>query len=138
MNKENDFNHILLRRLRRDRDMTQAQLAVALNVKKNSVYNWERGKYAPNRRSINKLEELFDVPASTFSISAAEAIRKAQAKTDVAIGNWQTPIFTHLHQVAVFFDSLNDMPEVDDRDKYAIQLQMETIKKMLLRVINSD
>ena len=47
----------IIRRARQEARLTQAQLAVQLGVHKNTVMDWEKGKYFPDRHyhALNKI-----------------------------------------------------------------------------------
>ena len=49
-----------VRRLRRQRDMSQAQLADRLGVTRQTVSGWERGLTYPDLPMLEKLAEVFD------------------------------------------------------------------------------
>lgn len=48
-------------RLRRMRDLTQAQLGERLHIKQETVSNWERGKADPPIRMIPRLAEVLEI-----------------------------------------------------------------------------
>jgi transcriptional regulator with XRE-family HTH domain len=50
-----------LRQVRRERDLTQEQLAEALGVSVEAVSNFERGVHAPSFESLEKLAEVLQV-----------------------------------------------------------------------------
>lgn len=58
-----DSQHIgaLIARLRREQNMTQAQLAQMLHVSPQAVSKWEREKGAPDVALLQKLAEIFGV-----------------------------------------------------------------------------
>ena len=49
-----------LKELRKERNVTQIQLAEALGVSKGTVAMWETGKREPNFDMINRLSDFFD------------------------------------------------------------------------------
>lgn len=49
-----------LKELRKDKNMTQVQLAEALGVSKGTVAMWEIGKREPNFETLNRLSDIFD------------------------------------------------------------------------------
>ena len=53
-------------RLRKAKDMTQAELGDALNVTYQAVSKWERGESQPDFDTISKIAKLFQVPISHF------------------------------------------------------------------------
>lgn len=50
-----------LKKLRKENDMTQFDLAKAIGVSPNSLRGWEQGVVEPNDENKKKLEELFGV-----------------------------------------------------------------------------
>jgi transcriptional regulator with XRE-family HTH domain len=55
-----------LRVLRQQRQLTQEQLASAIDVSVESISNIERGIYAPNFNNLEKLAEVLEVPIATL------------------------------------------------------------------------
>lgn len=53
-------------KLRKAKDMTQAELGDALNVTYQAVSKWERGESQPDFDTISKIAKLFQVPISHF------------------------------------------------------------------------
>ncbi len=49
-----------LKELRKEKNMTQVQLAEALGVSKGTVAMWEIGKREPNYETLNALSDVFD------------------------------------------------------------------------------
>lgn len=52
-----------IRKLRTMEHLGQAQLAEMLGVSKETVCRWEKSRYAPRERHIEKLQALFVAPA---------------------------------------------------------------------------
>jgi len=55
-----------LRRIRRNKDLTQEQLAELVGVSVDFVSNIERGKSAPSFPTIERLAEVLEVPLEEF------------------------------------------------------------------------
>lgn len=55
-----------LRKLRRQRDLTQEQLAESIQISVESVSNMERGIYAPSFETLEKLSRAFGLPVKDF------------------------------------------------------------------------
>ena len=55
---------LLIRRLRKESDMTQKQVAEALNITEQAVSKWERGLGLPDISSLSKLSECLGVNIS--------------------------------------------------------------------------
>lgn len=63
-----------IRRLRRSRDMTQADLAKAIGVGATSVSNWERGDAEPLMGRVRAMAKLFRVPISEITGEESELV----------------------------------------------------------------
>ena len=50
-----------IKRLRKDRSMTQEQLAEAMGVTVGAVYKWENGLSMPEIRLVVELADLFEI-----------------------------------------------------------------------------
>jgi len=61
----------LLRKLRRDRDMTQAQVAQRAGVQVRSLGDWERGCHNPSINALTKLANLYGVTMDMLVKEAA-------------------------------------------------------------------
>ena len=59
--------------LRREKQMTQAELAEALNVSRQAVSRWETGASIPSMDSLIELSKLYDVPVDYFMGKAVPA-----------------------------------------------------------------
>jgi len=55
------FTPAKIKKLRKDRGMTQKQLAQAIGCAQTSVSEWERGKSMPNDEHIEGLLNVFDI-----------------------------------------------------------------------------
>ena len=51
----------MLKELRKESGLTQMELARKLNVKQNTISNWENGKSKPDIITTTKLAEVFGV-----------------------------------------------------------------------------
>lgn len=60
-------------RIRRERGMTLAQVADALDVSKPTVWAWEKGKARPLPERMEAIAQTLDVPTSSLLESADEA-----------------------------------------------------------------
>ena len=54
------MSDVRIKELRKEKGLTQSELADILNVQKGTVSMWERGKRRPNFDIINKLSDIFD------------------------------------------------------------------------------
>ena len=58
---------IMIRTMRKSRDMTQAYLGKLLNVAPSTVGMWEAGKNEPDLETIEALADVFNVPISALT-----------------------------------------------------------------------
>ena len=80
-----------IKKLRRQRGWTQAQLADKLNVSTQTVSNWETGLKSPRMGAIEKMATLFNVNESEI-ISAyptASTVKTADLDDDDVIFTYQ-------------------------------------------------
>lgn len=66
-------------RLRKEKNMTQLQLADLMNVTDKAVSKWERGLSYPSFKTIQKLAEVLEVPLENFiDIESEENMKKEE------------------------------------------------------------
>lgn len=63
-----------IRDLRKNRGLTQAQLAERLGVSQQTIGQWETGKSSPKIQSINKLAQALGVYASALIDSSGSSV----------------------------------------------------------------
>ncbi|MEI3168859.1 MAG: helix-turn-helix transcriptional regulator [Lachnospiraceae bacterium] len=51
-----------IKHLRIESAMTQQELADAIGVSQNAIYNWENGKREPNLKTVEKIAKAFQFP----------------------------------------------------------------------------
>lgn len=73
-----------IKRLRKERNLTQEELAEKLDVTFQAISSWERDAYKPEVEKLMKLAEVFDV-----SIASLIEEKKHIFKTKDAIYHWQ-------------------------------------------------
>lgn len=61
-----------LKTLRRNKGITQEELAAKLNVVRQTISKWEKGQSVPDAEMLVKLAEIFDVPVSQLPGSRVE------------------------------------------------------------------
>ena len=69
-----------LKELRKQHNMTQAQLADTLKIARRSVTNYEAGKGYPNKEVLTWLEEVFNVRVHILMDEQDEFIAEAQRR----------------------------------------------------------
>ncbi len=68
-----------LRELREAASMTQLDVAFALKITPQTVYNWERGTREPKGSHLQQLARLFKVSADDILLLGAETEKKVAA-----------------------------------------------------------
>ena len=78
---------VTLRKLRRERDMTQEQLAEYVNVSAQAVSRWETGAALPDIAQLPVLAHIFDVTTDTL-LGVDIAAKEAKIE-QIAIDTWE-------------------------------------------------
>lgn len=68
-------------------DMTQEKVAEKLNVSRQTISNWERGKSLPDVISLIKLSDLYQMSLDDLLKGEREMIRKIQSDTNTVKSN---------------------------------------------------
>ena len=61
-----------LKTLRKNKGITQEELAARLNVVRQTISKWEKGQSVPDAEMLAKLAEIFEVPVSQLLGSRIE------------------------------------------------------------------
>lgn len=69
---------IELQRVRRERDLTQEEVAAAVSAKQESVSGWERGRCKPDRDNSQALARLYGIPVESWGQEAPASTEAAQ------------------------------------------------------------
>ena len=64
--RESRFNNDKLRELRKERGMSQANFALAIDVNWRTIYLWERGEVVPGYDLAVAIADFFDVSLDEF------------------------------------------------------------------------
>ena len=80
-----------IRRLRRDKELTQSELAMLVGVSVTTVCGWERGSYAPCPRNAERLAYVLESDELLSSLldgrkRNTEAVRRAEGFDAVVSG----------------------------------------------------
>ena len=79
-----------LKELRKDKNMTQVQLAEALGVSKGTVAMWEIGKREPNFETLNRLSDIFDKRIDYILGNSNDATSPRLTEEDIdQLGRWE-------------------------------------------------
>ncbi|MYK24505.1 helix-turn-helix transcriptional regulator [Candidatus Poribacteria bacterium] len=68
------YNPHLLRYLREEADLTQAELAKTLNTSVDTVAEWETGRRTPNQKHLQALEKFFKLPTGGFAVEMKDIL----------------------------------------------------------------
>ena len=78
-----------LKQLRKEKDMTQVELAEALEVSKGTIAMWETGKRRPSFDMLDKLSDLFDRRLDYIMGTSDDSSSPKQAAGDAELlGKW--------------------------------------------------
>ena len=79
-----------LKELRKDKNMTQVQLAEELGVSKGTVAMWEIGKREPNFETLNRLSDIFDKRIDYILGYSNDASSPQLTEEDIdQLGRWE-------------------------------------------------
>lgn len=79
-----------LKELRKDKNMTQVQLAETLGVSKGTVAMWEIGKREPNFETLNRLSDIFDKRIDYILGNSNDASSPRFTEEDIdQLGRWE-------------------------------------------------
>lgn len=96
-----------LKQLRAEKNMTQIDLAAALEVSKGTIAMWETGKRRPNFETLERLSELFDKQVGyilgTSDDSSSATLREDEIRL---LGSWT--VEEDMLEVFQKFASLDD------------------------------
>lgn len=89
-----DF-HNKLYSLRKQKGLSQEELANRLNVSRQTVSKWEVGDSTPDMEKLIAISDLFEISLDELVMDKApEHIEKSTISTQIVSGLWQK-IFTH-------------------------------------------
>lgn len=94
--------------LRKEKQMTQMQLANKLRVSRTCVTNWERGTRMPNSMIVLKIAKIFSVPADyIYGLTSHKYIAKSEySKLDLSKLNG-----AGMNMLTEFYKYLTTKPE---------------------------
>ena len=92
--------HEKLQQLRRQRDLTQEQLAQQLFVSRSAVSKWESGRGYPNLEALKDISALFSVSIDEL-LSNNELIELAETENRANIRKFSGPVHGALDAVAI-------------------------------------
>lgn len=79
-----------LKELRKEKNMTQVQLAEALGVSKGTIAMWEIGKREPNFETLDRLSDIFDKRIDYILGYSNDASSPQLTEEDIdQLGRWE-------------------------------------------------
>lgn len=96
-----------LKELRKDKNMTQVQLAEELGVSKGTVAMWEIGKREPNFETLNRLSDIFDKRIDYILGYSNDASSPQLTEEDIdQLGRWE--VEDQLREIIMAYLSLDE------------------------------
>ena len=71
--------------LRKQKGLSQDDLAIMMNITRQAVSRWEQGESIPDIDNLVRLSEIFDVTTDYLLKNGASALQQSNAEKDVAI-----------------------------------------------------
>ena len=75
-----------IKKLRKEKGMTQDELAEKLNVTRQAVSNWEQGKNQPDIETLTRMAEIFDVSVEQLIYGSERKEKIVHINRGVQIG----------------------------------------------------
>ena len=77
-----------IRRIRKKRRLTQAELAMMSGLSLSAIQGYEQGRYEPKRKSLESIAEVFKIPVDElYDMPAQLSTNLAEVGTDVPDNN---------------------------------------------------
>jgi len=110
-----------IRKLRKSRNLTQAEMGKALNLANNTISGWESGSNSLTVEKINEVATLFNVPASYFFDRIEGTIESEQThRSYSSLTVEQSVFFTDLMTKALEMD-IEQREKFIDSIKFAVE-----------------
>lgn len=110
-----------IRKLRKSRNMTQAEMGKVLNLANNTISGWESGSNSLTVEKINEVATVFNVPASYFFDGIEGANESEQThRTYSYLTVEQSVFFTDLMTKALEMD-IEQREKFIDSIKFAVE-----------------
>lgn len=74
----------IIKKLRKEKNLTQKELGFLLNVSRNAVTNWECGTRMPSADQYYELSKIFDVPVN-YILGSNESLTLPKTKDENAL-----------------------------------------------------
>ena len=112
-----------LKELRKEKNMTQVQLAEILGVSKGTIAMWEIGKREPNFETINQLSDIFDRRIDYILGFSDDTSSPQWTDDDIdQLGRWE--VEDQFREIIMSYLSL------DEYGKTAVESLIKTLKSV--------
>ncbi len=103
-----------LKEIRKEKNMTQVQLAEALGVSKGTVAMWEIGKRQPNFETLNALSDIFDKKIDYILGYSNDSSSAQMTESEIEqLGVWETE--------ENFYEMIMAYLRLDEFGKHAVE-----------------
>ena len=126
--------HEKLQQLRKQKELTQEQLAQLLFVSRTAVSKWESGRGYPNLESLKAISKLFSISIDEL-LSNDELIELAETENRANIGRVSGTVFGVLDLIPAILPFLPLLGESEGTQVRAVPLLEHTQLSPLLRVL---
>jgi transcriptional regulator with XRE-family HTH domain len=111
-----------IKKLRRERDITQEQLAEYLNISVSAISQWECGKTTPDISQLAPLANIFDVSADV--LLGIDVMNKEKQIQDIIVNAERIHFTAYEKSISILREGLKEYPnsyEIMERLMYCIQ-----------------
>ena len=120
-----------IRRIRKKRRLTQAELAMMSGLSLSAIQGYEQGRYEPKRKSLESIAEVFKIPVDElYDMPAELSTNLAEVGTD-CISRQQA--IDALSELATFTDEWGEHTWMYTDDVYGAIKQLPTIQPEIVR-----
>ena len=116
-----------IRRIRRKRRLTQAELAMMSGLSLSAIQGYEQGRYEPKCKSLERIAEVFKIPVEELYVTSAEhSANLAEVGTDCISRNAAIDIIEDFPHGDVW--NVESMEEMIDRIKQLPSAEEESFE----------
>jgi len=73
--------------MRKNKNLSQEQLAEALNVSRQTISNWENGRFYPDIDALVKISKYFNISLDDLLASDSNVLKHLKVSTDIVRSN---------------------------------------------------
>ncbi len=104
--------HEILKELRKEKDLTQDDLAKLVDKKRATISNWENGRRFPEQDSLVKLSEILNV--TTDYLLGISEFKKGRIVTQEELKTFLPETVINNHKLEFLVDEKNLSPETKE------------------------